>query len=69
VGVLDAIRDRVRAGSSVKAGWFELGESPPAQPIEMQRKELQLLPDDTPKTGFDARHALTTDTRLAANWQ
>lgn len=42
VAVLDAIRDRVRAGSSVKAGPFELGESPPVQPIEMQRKEFEI---------------------------
>lgn len=39
--LLDALRKRVEAGSTVKAGWFELLELKP-QPAEQQRQRAQL---------------------------
>jgi len=38
--VLGAIRDRVRKGSTIKAGPFELGESPPVQSEASQKREF-----------------------------
>ncbi len=38
--VLEAIRDRVRKGSKITTPFFELGESPPVQSEESQKREL-----------------------------
>ena len=41
VEIIESIRDRVHKGGTVKAGPFELGESPPAQSEASQRQELK----------------------------
>lgn len=38
--VLEAIRDRVRRGATVRIGPFEIGESPPAQSESVQQREM-----------------------------
>jgi hypothetical protein len=40
IAVLEAIRERVRRGSGLKFGLFELTESPPVQPASIQEREI-----------------------------